>query len=99
MAQRNDHAHGVDHVEACAGQLAIEAMRAQDRQASAHLGVGGEKHGHEEAEEGDHFIGRQPELADALDGAVAEDPEGESGEGKADGAKIGDGGFHGLSSV
>jgi hypothetical protein len=83
MPERDDNADIVCHVEAGAGDLAAEPVRAQNIGLAARKSVYGEKDGHEEAEEGDHLVGRKSGLADELDGGIGEHPEGETREREA----------------
>lgn len=90
MSERDDDADVVCHVEAGAGNLAAEPVRAQDTLLATRESVDGEKDGHEEPKEGDHLVGRKTGLADKLDGGIGEHPEGEAGEREANCLEIGD---------
>jgi hypothetical protein len=90
VSERDDDADVVCHVEAGAGNLAAEPVRAQDMLLATRESVDGEKDCHEEPKEGDHLVGRKAGLADELDGGIGEHPEGEAREREANCLKIGD---------
>ncbi len=94
MAQGDDDADVVAQVQAGADQLPLDSVRAQGTRLAAHHRVGAEKYGHEQAEKRHHLIDGKTGLADELDGRVGHDPEGETGKGEADGAKVCDGRLH-----
>jgi hypothetical protein len=89
VSERDDDADVVCHVEAGAGNLAAEPVRAQDMLLATRESVDGENC-HEEPKESDHLVGRKAGLARELDGGIGEHPEGEAREREANCFEIGD---------
>ncbi len=67
MAERDDDADVVCHVETSAGHLAAEPMRTKKVLLTAREPVEGEEDGHKKAEERDHLVGWKAGLPDELD--------------------------------
>lgn len=88
MPERDNDADVVCHVQAGAGDLAAESVRAQNIRLAPRKSIHGEKDGHEETEEGDHLVGWQAGLPDKLDGRVGEHPEGETRKREANCLKV-----------
>jgi len=94
MAEGDDDADVVGHVERGAQHLADHRTRAEIAETAARCGLQHERDRHEEAHEGNNLFGREAVLADPLDATVAEHPTGEAEDGNEDGGQVGDAGFH-----
>jgi hypothetical protein len=95
MAESNNDADVVRHVQKGAQYLAHRGARTQIAKIAAHCGPQRERERHEETHAGDDFFRWQAVLPDPLDATIAEHPTGEAEDCKKDRGQVGDAGFHG----
>src|ERR1039457_7394447 len=88
MAEGNDDADVVRHVQKGAQHLAHHRVRTQIAEVAAHSGLQRERQRYEQTHECDDLFGWQPILPDPLDATVAEHPTGEAEDSKKNGSQV-----------